>query len=544
MKVKAGLNSAALKEFFVKHGEKLGLFVAVVLTAYVVMSAYELQPYTKTPKQLQSDVDAARNNLNSSDRRLNLAEAGIVMPSKDEGFLDKVKRELLTKLNPADFNGMEWNRPLFETKQRRVEPAYLAVRDLRVEFRYASIDVRGGEGAKLGDEWITVTGLVPFEEQTAAYYTAFRNALDQTTYATPDYELFEIRRAIVKTLDPNEAVEWDKLTPIDLKTAWKDVQATWAGLGEEVAAKEATDPELTEPLPPLTNKDFGLWAVHPNLQAAPQDAVGDTEGAGLGGPVLGVPIAPQGLAQNPNPNSSEKPRPKNLLLRFLDFDIEPGKNYRYEVRLIMKNPNFQLDPAFLEKPELGEGPTRLAPWSQPSPPVNVPHLEWYFAGPAKSSGGDNEPEVTAGVKKWSPGAASVVMTKFAEIMRGAPLESAGAILLDFAWEKTENRLSGPGDRRVSRPVETLIINPRGELVINSQTMDQRLWDDALAVGVAGLSVIGGDPRVVSNGVGAAIPAPAAVPSVPPAVGPAPGVVAPVPTATPTGTAPKLQLKLN
>lgn len=577
MKLKSGMNSAAMKQFFAAHGEKIGFFVMLLVTGYVVMCAVAVEPYTKTAKELQTAVNTARQNLNTSEKRLNLDEAKIKLPPIDFGPL--IDQELIQKLNPVRFACIEWNRPLFETKQRRLEPTYLAVRDLRVEFHYAAVNFKGADNAPrpFGEEWISVTGLIPFEDQTAEYYRAFQSALDQMTNATPAYHNFEIKRAEVT--DPTAAIDWNKIEPLKNDVAVTAEMAKWAGAGPVIPAQEYHVPALTEPLPPLSNGDknngaeYAGWTSHPGLIAPAAPAVAD--GAGAGG-VLGAPVAvPPAMAQAPQNNETKASRPKNLLFRFLDFDLQPGKQYRYQVRLVLKNPNFQLDPAHLEKPELGEGDLRVAPWSAASPAVSVPFLDWFFAGGMKGSGvgGDNEPEISMGYKQWYPDFGAVVRAKFTEILRGASLTgagievefptpgadgvskqaatfSAGPLLLDFAWERIENRLSGPAspttigtnDRRVNRPAEALVLNARGELIICTQTMDQLQWDDLTSVGVGGAGPRGG------SGIGAAplaAPlAPAMQPVAPPVVTSPAATPSVTPSATPSGTPAKLQLKLD
>lgn len=587
MKLKPALNSAALKQFFADHGEKFGFVVALLLTGYAILCALEIEPYAKTAKELQADVEKARQNLNTSEKRLNLDEAKIKLPPID--YVTLIDQELIQKLNPARFNGIEWNRPLFETKQRRNEPTYLAVRDLRVEFHYAAVSekVGGTDARPVGEEWIAVTGLIPLEDQTAAYYRAFQSALDQVTNAVPAYHNFEIRRAEVT--DPNAKIDWNAIEPLKQDVAVAAEMAKWAGPGPEIPAAQFTLPVLTQPLPPLVGaektqyRDYTGWSTHPGLEASNVPAVAEGGGPGAGG-VLGAPIAappqPQ-LAQSPNQNKEDKgPRPKNLLFRFLDFDVHQGKQYCYQVRLILKNPNYKLDPAHLEKPELGEGDIRTAPWSAPSPVVGIPYLDWFFAAGMKGSGvgGDNEPEISMGYKQWYPELGAVVRAKFTEILRGASLTGAGVqaeypppggegtatatatfpsgpMLIDFSWERTEARLGGPpNDRKVNRPAEALVLNSRGELIICAQTMDQVQWDDITAVGVGGVgprggsgigaggSPLGGAAAPAATNPIAAPTAPALQPTAtqPPTTQPA----AATPTATPSGSGPKLQLKLN
>ncbi|MCR4411611.1 MAG: hypothetical protein NUV77_04190 [Thermoguttaceae bacterium] len=76
-----------------------------------------------------------------------------------------------------------------------------------------------------------------------------------------------------------------------------------------------------------------------------------------------------------------------LLFRFFDFSVEPGKQYRYRVRLLLDNPNQGMDPRTLASPDLATPRWLEAPWSAPSPVVAVPldSQVWTVAATAKLS---------------------------------------------------------------------------------------------------------------------------------------------------------------
>jgi hypothetical protein len=562
MKMKTSLNSAALKQFFITHGEKVGSAVAVVGTLLLVYSAFQVEPYTKTPKLLEDDVRFARANVAASDKRLDLEAAEIRLPSKGQGFSEKIDRELLSPLDPANFAGIEWNKPLFDTKQRRREPSYLALRDLRVAFHYDAVSFKAGDnpgaagpagpaakGQPLGEEWISVTGLVPLEEQKALYTKAFHNALDTVTNADPTYRIYQIRRAEVKSLDPNEAVEWDKIQPLNLQTAVNEVVSKWAAFGPETAVADAVRLPLTEPLPPLPSNDYGSWTGHPEIprpvvQSAPVE-VAPTPTAEqpafdiLTGSTKPPAARPAPTAQQPNNKQpvEEAPKTKYLLFRFLDFNVEPGKYYRYQVKLVLANPNYQLDAAHLEKPSLAAGETRETTWSAPSQAIGVPFLDRYFVGGVKTLGNDGEPSVVVAERLWVPKLAAMGLVEFLEYMRGALLVNSaatihyaipggggagkvtepfnsGAMLVDFAWERTAEKQRGPGDRAIARPSEALVLNSRGQLVVCAQTMDSGFWEDLRVLKSGAAPVAPAQPGGLQLAAPAAAvgAAPAAVPN--------------------------------
>ncbi|MBA4016945.1 MAG: hypothetical protein C0483_07150 [Pirellula sp.] len=546
-------DSAQMKQFFIQRGEYVGLFFAVVLTGLLVYSAFGVAKYDKTPDDLKKEVGAAAAVFEQADSRLNLASQGIQPPS-GESLLVKIKNLLLQPVNPSAYGGMEWNVPLFDTKQRRTEPKYFELTELRAVFHYGAIDysvagaaAAGGGNVQRrpgGEEWLTVTGLVPFEAQEAEYAKAFANALDSRTNAVPRYTLYQIQRAEVVNANPDVPVDWKNVPDLDLKVYVADELKKWAGVGREYADRAyCSFPPLTQPLPPLSNGDYGDWCTH--LPEIPAAAAAPAAAAGAAAPppvALGPPVAapvnpgsPFDPAPTPEPAPAAAPqqgakpeavvtKPKYLLFRFLDFNVEPTKFYRYRVKLIIANPNYKLDQSHLETPELAQGETRETEWSKPSDPTGVPVLESYFAGEGKSVGGDQEPETTFGVKQWTPRLAADVYYEFKNKLRGAMLNEPTAtvahmipgakgstttdtalktnvLLADFSWERTDARLKGPGSaleaRTVNRPSEILVRTPRGELFIQTQLGDWPLREEMKQV--VGAKDAGGNPGAPAAG---------------------------------------------
>ena len=68
-----------------------------------------------------------------------------------------------------------------------------------------------------------------------------------------------------------------------------------------------------------------------------------------------------------------------LLFRYFDFGVEPGRTYRYRVRLELANPNYGKrisDAGGLQ--HVVEGETRMTPWSDITTPVTVEPAMKYF----------------------------------------------------------------------------------------------------------------------------------------------------------------------
>lgn len=557
MKAKLNFDSAKLKQLALEHFEKAALALGLLIAVYLIWCGLEIEGYQRTSKDLQSAVSTGKSKLEKSHEnppggpvRFDIKQDQVKVPEAGDTFSENIDRELIHPIDSSRYAGIEYNRPLFETKQRRREPAYIALRDLHPAFAYGAVSFKGGttdKGVPAGEEWIAVTGVVPLEEQTAAYTKAFQHALDSTTNAIPVYRSYEIRRAEVQTGDPDEAVEWDKIQPLNLQVAVVDQMSKWVKYGDERADKSIVSwPPLTEPLPPLTNdNDFGPWCVHPELAAVmgapaveaapiappPKPAAPVANPFGLAPPQAAAPPAAAAQVQ-PAAEGAVAPAAKHLLFRFIDFDVVPGKAYRYQVKLILNNPNFNLDQAHLEKPDLALRETRETPWSDPSPPIRVPFVDRYFADDVKGAGGDLEPLQSVSVRWWFPELAAEGLIKFDNLFRGAKLSvndakiayatpgshvaaeanqpfDSGAMLLDFSWERPEAKLHGPSERPilVNRPAEALLINPRGELLIRLQLMDSARKE----VGV--LAVAPAEP-----GAPAAVPAAVPQPTAPAAGG--------------------------
>lgn len=73
---------------------------------------------------------------------------------------------------------------------------------------------------------------------------------------------------------------------------------------------------------------------------------------------------------------------KYLLLRYFDFQVNPGNAYRYRMRVTLRNPNFRRPVEELVQEETALVEFRVSPWSDPTPPVFVPNEERIFLAKA------------------------------------------------------------------------------------------------------------------------------------------------------------------
>jgi hypothetical protein len=115
------------------------------------------------------------------------------------------------------------------------------------------------------------------------------------------------------------------------------------------------------------------------------------------------------------------------LFRFVDYKVEPGKTYRYRVKLWLANPNYKLPPQVLEDEAYGREAWLLTDWSTPSNPVRVPADVGVLAGPAKAGRvAFIEPRVTVGVTVFQPTSGLTKFMEFADLPRGTIVDFTAA----------------------------------------------------------------------------------------------------------------------
>jgi hypothetical protein len=113
-------------------------------------------------------------------------------------------------------------------------------------------------------------------------------------------------------------------------------------------------------------------------------AIGDPKGGPKTGPgPAGMPqLGSGGGVYKPGDNGNQATAPPieidDLLLRFVDVDVEPGNTYEYRIRLRMLNPNFEREkdvanPAFANVKEM------YSPWARINQAITVPAESFLYA---------------------------------------------------------------------------------------------------------------------------------------------------------------------
>ncbi|MEM1304575.1 MAG: hypothetical protein AAGG46_06745, partial [Planctomycetota bacterium] len=250
--------------------------------------------------------------------------------------------------------------------------------------------------------YVTLLAKVPVEEQTAAYWSTFQNALgfeqadDQPVYLGYLVERREVAAGQPSGWEPvflRNGYDDARLGGVDSRTLVRST-ADWLEELEEVADTNYTHDVLTFPLPPLIGRTWGPEVVHPDtpLQVESDMAqqledrlererdLGDEPGGFLDGGI----VAEDEEIENEEDEVERLYEAPFLMLRFFDMTVEAGRQYQYRIQLVIQDPNDGAERKHLAKDALArldadakqqaalEFRYRKSPWSEPSPAISIP----------------------------------------------------------------------------------------------------------------------------------------------------------------------------
>lgn len=222
--------------------------------------------------------------------------------------------------------------------------------------------------------------------------------------------------------------------PVDIEESKRVIRKAVA-FSEERVNPAVTDSRITSPMPELAFGDYGDLETHPAVKAfhlttegielqerldeilreyEQQAAASSREG--FSDVVLdrrslrqqlvrkGLPVGAESrIAETFSQDQIQELRVtatgQLLLFRYFDFNVDPGKTYRYRVRLKVQNPNFGLSPEQIRSPEVAEGEFRFTPWSAATEPVTVPPDTEYFVRQI-GAGRPGQPAATFHLYQW------------------------------------------------------------------------------------------------------------------------------------------------
>lgn len=321
--------------------------------------------------------------------------------------------------------------------------------------------------------FVVVTGLIPVQKQHDEYRLRYSQVrLRDPRRDAPWWCDYDIERL---TVAPDKPEEWK---PIDLGAARK-LQEEWFATPDPVRREwklsplddgrnPKNDPEtspslplpLCGPLPPLkeTEEPWGRDAVHPWFLERLRSAT----------PTSPAPAPPAAAANGPlEPSASEPvaqgggaPVPAAFAqFRFVDANVEPGRSYRYRVRLRLWNPNNGLPRQEVVDPALS-GPAKIvSPESVATAAVSVPNpLSLLVEPPSK-----DDRRIRPGMVEMLVLAPSDRTGGFA--LRGVVTEPGGAVRVGDVRPADPKRPEDPRYRGEPINSERMVVDirPRSEV---------------------------------------------------------------------------------
>lgn len=444
---------------------------------------------------------------------------------------------------------------------------------------------------------VALKAVIPFKKQMAEYLDALAG---NPSYFSPErdmpkYVFFYVERADV-TENPDadpatlqwqllstknaqllpyvEGAQWDPIPEelidpaavdslttlpvppallVDLKQLAGHSEIDWAATIEREAAEEArnadpnrpiaTDPEGPEgpELPSIDGPDSGRPGTTPTVRPGVRPGGPVRPAAPMGreggrAPVRN-PYARVGRAGGSDLTSAQQVTYK--MLRFIDFDVERGRKYRYRVRLMLEDPNHPMPSVGGPNNGRGEGnmagndplPASLnkdveqrlrelrkqeektgkriwyrnTDWSEPSPVVTVPEPMTVAVGtvtPARkltvpgtvTEVEMSEPEAKAMVVQWDDYFAVNVAAEH-DVSRGSYMnfvkegEALHPIKLEFVKLKDYQfatgatvvdlrggeKLPGPKEYPLTAPSRLALIDEHGQLIVQNEADDLAIW---------------------------------------------------------------------
>jgi hypothetical protein len=547
MKVKLKFDPQSIKAFLLENVEKIVAGIVVLATLLIMYGAWKgAARFTQTPENLKAEAEKGKQQIDQTSPDTEIFEM-VDYPRLALQGRQKIVPKLYAQANA-------WDPPWHKRKGVRGEPPLYAPTRLRaiadrgafrmmVAAQPAPVGVAPpgpvpgpppGPGpipvarqeVQKGQQWVVVTGLVPAKKEEAAYEEAFKSTVGYDPVAdSPKYLGYRVQR--VEVSGPAEAANppWgdpDKVKEFISRQEEQEAIGNWPANGRnaEVAPAEYIDERLAFPLGPLVGRSWeDDSVVYPGEVPLKRDEAAITGQA----PAEATPEAkaPAGTERNPfgpfdetpgpaapggakPPPAAEKapPKDKPKLLRFFDFYAESGKRYVYRVRLALKNPNQDKNPASLTNPELASKLWIETKWSEPSPMVFVPREAGGFLSAVKSPARPGaEPTGQIVLTKWEQRDGREGWAERSGVVRGQVLNYADMSLSDPRPSPVAGQ-PAPATAAASRPFtanvyteatavdfrggqrpgrkattgEMLMLDAEGNLVVRNEADDKPLID--------------------------------------------------------------------
>lgn len=119
------------------------------------------------------------------------------------------------------------------------------------------------------------------------------------------------------------------------------------------------------------------------------------------------------LVDDDVPQGMEAAAGRMLLFRYFDFTVEPGQAYRYRVKLVFDNPNYQtgVTREEVDDESVIQGEFRESAWSEPTPVVYVPEDTQMFVTKTLQSTKPGRSGATFEIFQWHRKLGTIIQDK-------------------------------------------------------------------------------------------------------------------------------------
>ncbi|MDR1925971.1 MAG: hypothetical protein LBQ66_16505 [Planctomycetaceae bacterium] len=373
MKVKKK-KSFDVKQFFVLNVEKFAVGLLVFVSVFFIYSGLtSYKPLTWLPEDLSKSSSGTRNFIDTNTR--SAADEGVMVFPYDK-YAEWIKYGVKLPLYETP---TVWLPLLFPERIKRDKVPLLPVENLTASAGLGAVITKPIAGkTQKGERWAVVTGLIPIQKQREYYVRAYAASVrPMPEQDTPFYVSYKIERAEVVAGKEDKELEWKELPAFDeiddrMRNIWSNVghePVDSAFLAPYVPLGKGSLP-MACPLPPVT-KPFGNDITQKGIPLVAETDAEWQRKAAEQNRRLQDEMGRQGKAapdfRNTNPHSRNAGRadaspragvtnPSDVgaaspqesipitsyLFRYLDYSVEPGKTYRYRVKLVLANPNVGL----------------------------------------------------------------------------------------------------------------------------------------------------------------------------------------------------------
>ncbi len=353
-----------------------------------------------------------------------------------------------------------------------------------------------------GLRWVAITGILDHKKMRDNYTTALK---DPAAF-NPNYKQLDVERQVLQadgTWSDWQMVDAEKNHEISFNIPEED---------EELAPEKVLLPALVDPLPFLT---AGFWERVHVARLVPKEKRDFTPppGAGAGGVVMGsdgrpamemmvqqpmmmsAPMMPvMGAMGGPSnePLNFPKSDASEVMIRALDYTVSPDTSYRYRLRVVVYNPNYNIENV---TPGTDTKSIELfSKWSEPTNEVTMPDditayaMRKFPTGP----GSKRNDMVQFQVMRWNPengittyrtmeyGPGQVVGDPRSTPIPASDGSGAKSIVVDYNSHQLLLDQTG-GDQPLSQvnvggklevPAISLLLRPDGSVMVRDQSFDQ------------------------------------------------------------------------